>query len=754
MTKLTLGNVANLQNESSVVTTLALNNAATVAALENTISRDGTTPNQMNADYDMNSNRILNLPDATDAHEPATFGQLEDRIEAVGNGAVLSADYITVNPNILLPSARTIASGINTSLTDTGAGGQMQVNVANTTLNALATVPTNTDTMAYFTAIGSAASTPITSFARTVVDDVDAPTLRTTIGLGNVDNTSDVTKNAAAVTLTNKTIDTAGPNTIKVNGNTLAATAGTATVTVPNSTDTLVGRATTDTLTNKSISGSGNTLTNVPISTAISGLATGVATFLGTPSSANLKAAVTDETGSGALVFGTSPAITTPTGIVKGDVGLGSVDNTSDATKNSASVTLTNKTIDTAGPNILKVNGNTLSATAGTATVTVPNSTDTLVGKATTDTLTNKTIDTAGPNTLKVNGNTFAATAGTATITVPNSTDTLVGRATTDTLTGKTINGASNTLTVLGGTQVSGQVPVANGGTGATSISSALDTAFSSTQGSILYRNATNWVALAPGTSGNFLKSLGAAANPAWSAVPGGGDLLSTNNLSDLTNAVTARQNLAIGKHGADIVAAATINLQTATGDVVDVTGNTTITAVTLNDGEERTVRFTGTPILTHGASLVIPGAVSMFMAAGDYVVFRGYASSVVRVTNFQRASLTPIDGTAWTATTPTATFSSGSGTCAMRTKQIGKTVFLSLRITCTATGTLASVPPPTTVNASVDYIMVGREINRTGLMWFAMINSTAISFGTQTNGVSAMNTGDVVELSGIYEAA
>jgi hypothetical protein len=41
----------------------------------------------------------------------------------------------------------------------------------------------------------------------------------------------------------------------------------------------------------------------------------------------------------------TSPAITTPTGIVKGDVGLGNVDNTSDATKNAAAVTLTNKTI-------------------------------------------------------------------------------------------------------------------------------------------------------------------------------------------------------------------------------------------------------------------------------------------------------------------------------------------------------------------------------------------------------------------------
>jgi hypothetical protein len=41
----------------------------------------------------------------------------------------------------------------------------------------------------------------------------------------------------------------------------------------------------------------------------------------------------------------TSPVITTPTGIVAGDVGLGNVDNTSDATKNSATATLTNKRI-------------------------------------------------------------------------------------------------------------------------------------------------------------------------------------------------------------------------------------------------------------------------------------------------------------------------------------------------------------------------------------------------------------------------
>lgn len=43
----------------------------------------------------------------------------------------------------------------------------------------------------------------------------------------------------------------------------------------------------------------------------------------------------------------TTPVINSPTGIVKGDVGLGNVDNTSDATKNAASVTLTNKTLTT-----------------------------------------------------------------------------------------------------------------------------------------------------------------------------------------------------------------------------------------------------------------------------------------------------------------------------------------------------------------------------------------------------------------------
>lgn len=60
------------------------------------------------------------------------------------------------------------------------------------------------------------------------------------------------------------------------------------------------------------ISYSGTALPVANGGTGITSFGSGVATWLGTPSSANLAAAVTDETGSGSLVFGTSPTLTTP----------------------------------------------------------------------------------------------------------------------------------------------------------------------------------------------------------------------------------------------------------------------------------------------------------------------------------------------------------------------------------------------------------------------------------------------------------
>lgn len=75
------------------------------------------------------------------------------------------------------------------------------------------------------------------------------------------------------------------------------------------------------------------------------------------------------------------------------------------------------------------------------------------------------------------------------------------------------------------------------------SFSTFLDAAVSAVQGDIIYRNATNWVRLAAGTSGNFLQTQGVSANPQWAAAAGGGTVTSVSagrNLTASTNPIIA----------------------------------------------------------------------------------------------------------------------------------------------------------------------------------------------------------------------
>lgn len=118
-------------------------------------------------------------------------------------------------------------------------------------------------------------------------------------------------------------------------------------------------------------------------------------------------------------------------------------------------------------------------------------------------------------------------------------------------------------------------------------------------------------------------------------------------------------------RQGADVASASTVNLRTATGDYISISGTTAITAITLDKGDERTVEFQGALTLTNGASLILPGGANITTAAGDTAIFRGEAAGVVRCIAYTRAAYAPsiskqptrqvlTSGSSATYTTPT----------------------------------------------------------------------------------------------------
>jgi plastocyanin len=187
--------------------------------------------------------------------------------------------------------------------------------------------------------------------------------------------------------------------------------------------------------------------------------ASGILTFIGTPSSANLRTAVTDESGTGALYFqsgdlGTPTAGTISTGVTLGDVTMNvtGTDATGDLYYRSAGGILTRLALGTSGQ-VLSNNGTipTWQTISGSGTVT----SITLTQPAAGITITNSgvALTTTGTRTFAL-ANDLAAVEGLATTGI-------VRRTGTDTWTAGTLVSLT--------TEVTGTLPVANGGTGQTS---------------------------------------------------------------------------------------------------------------------------------------------------------------------------------------------------------------------------------------------------------------------------------------------
>lgn len=114
---------------------------------------------------------------------------------------------------------------------------------------------------------------------------------------------------------------------------------------------------------------------------------------------------------------------------------------------------------------------------------------------------------------------------------------------------------------------------------------------------------------------------------------------------------------------GTSIASAATVNLNTATGNRVHITGTTTITAITLSRGP-RTVIFDGILTLTHHATNNnLPGAANITTAVGDRAIYESDGTTVYCV-SYIKANGTPTVATIGGFTSVTVIASSGTWTC------------------------------------------------------------------------------------------
>lgn len=214
----------------------------------------------------------------------------------------------------------------------------------------------------------------------------------------------------------------------------------------------------------------------------------------------------------------------------------------------------------------------------------------------------------------------------------------------------------------LGSGQVWGNSTAARAPAGPTSITSILDRAISSTQGSILTRNSTVWVALNPGTAGLPLVSQGAAANLAYAILglagggcnaaltaSNGGILYSTASAcAILPGTATARQMLQSGASAAPAWSTATWPATTTINRILFSSAANTVGEISTVNGGLLNASSSGVPGMTITPVLGVP------TSSTGTLGFAGASSGTATITPQAAAG------------TPTLTLPNASGTFAV----------------------------------------------------------------------------------------
>ena len=295
MAKLTLNDVVA---GYKATTAINANSAATEAAMEKTLSRDGTGPNTMTADLDMNGNSILNSANALGA------------VTSVSATAPITKSG-TTTPTIGISASTTSAAGSMSAADKTKLDAVSGTNTGDqTTVSGNAgTVTTNANLTGHVTSSGNAA----------VLGSFTSADLKTAL--------TNETGSGVAVFATSPTFITPVLGT--------PASGNLANCTFPTLNQATTGNADTATL-------AANVTTNANLTGHIT--STGNAAVLGSFTSAQLASALTNETGSGAAVFGTSPTMASPT--MTGTVTVPTPSNNTDAATKAYVDTIKQGSID------------------------------------------------------------------------------------------------------------------------------------------------------------------------------------------------------------------------------------------------------------------------------------------------------------------------------------------------------------------------------------------------------------------------